>query len=450
MQTLSASIRLGREKMGWSQEEVANKVATTKQWISLIERGVRLPSLDLLVKLHEVLVAVPIQEHDISLTEWLLKWVEEQASIKGKQNKKKIDDNTKKAIQTAIKRATNQLQPTIQSKGWRPGMPRLLTNFPEAFEPLTIICGDRREPQPRTRGDIFAYSVSIADLTFLLRLGLQDKATTIRSDKLFVCMDEEYLRREFGKTNLLVIGSTAVNFAARAINNYSIFRFNLGPEMNYWQKQLRELKVLNDPYILQVFWQMAQDPDNISPGLFEDKNLSSDQVKELTDMVKRLPQGEKVKYLMNEFRKPGYVDPADGVVHAQFTRQDNDFGVISLARNPFSDSTDYVCIMVGGIHGPGTAHALRALAEDNFKDHPYGGVIEVELDPFKAWPDRFEQAHWKWQTHKYTKVKLLANLQNAIEQDPPKTVFSRWTKEEIKDCANFVQSVSGEDKSYQP
>ena len=90
---------------------------------------------------------------------------------------------------------------------------------------------------------------------------------------------------------------------------------------------------------------------------------------------------------MNRFRKPGLVDPADWRIHGTVTKPHNDFGLISLAPNPFADSTDYVCIIVAGIHGPGTAQAVRALADaKNFRDHPFGGVFEVTLDQFQDWP----------------------------------------------------------------
>src|SRR6185295_18401362 len=122
---------------------------------------------------------------------------------------------------------------------------RTLGDFPYSSEPLTIVCGDRRDLTPKTRGDIFAHSLSITDLTFLLKLGLPDNVT-IKSDKLFVLMSWEYLKREFGNTNLLVIGSPAVNFAIRVINNYTVFRFNLPPWLKKKEELIRTLEDSDD------------------------------------------------------------------------------------------------------------------------------------------------------------------------------------------------------------
>jgi hypothetical protein len=156
---------------------------------------------------------------------------------------------------------------------------------------------------------------------------------------------------------------------------------------------------------------------------------------------------------MNEFRAPGLIDLSDATLHARATRPDNDFALISLAPNPFSTAKnhDYVCIMVAGIHGPGTAHALRALAEDDFRDHPFGGIIEVEIDQFEDWPTRFQNASWRWQTKKYDSQKLLTNLKNALTQPNHlrARVFENLTEAEIVDCIHFVERISKNQESPQ-
>ena len=45
---------------------------------------------------------------------------------------------------------------------------------------------------------------------------------------------------------------------------------------------------------------------------------------------------QTVKAFLNSFRKPGFIHPADRTIHARHTRSDNDFAVISIARNPYS------------------------------------------------------------------------------------------------------------------
>ncbi len=255
-------------------------------------------------------------------------------------------------------------------------------------------------------------------------------------------MDEDDLQREFGNTNLLVIGSPAVNLAARVINNHSIFRFNLAPEVREWEEQLRSLQGINDQDVLQGFWRMAQEPDT-----FDTTQLFSDATEEQAKQMEKLKQGflsrKSAKDIMSSFKKPGFIDPADERIHAKFTRQDNDFAIISLGRNPFSTTDDYICIFVAGIHGPGTAHAIRALGEDDFVDHPFGGIIEVHLNLFKDWPTRFEQARWNWQTSKYTPQALLYNLENVLQRPIENWTepFTNLSTTEVEGCLKFVQSM---------
>ncbi len=105
---------------------------------------------------------------------------------------------------------------------------KLLTRFPEDFQPLVIVTGDRREMPPQSRGDMLAYSVSNSDVMYLNFLNL--KNALILTDKMFAVEPEEHLRRKFGQTNILVIGSPAVNLLARRINGKSIFRFAISEE----------------------------------------------------------------------------------------------------------------------------------------------------------------------------------------------------------------------------
>lgn len=478
MRKIGEVIKLAREAKktdagkAWTQDRLAEAVGVSKQWISGIETGKKDASLSLLVNLHETLVGTGDQESSgVLLSTWLLAWLEKQVQDESLTTEQK--ETTQKVIEKAV---AHLIQPLMSHK---PSPQRSLEHFPYPSEPLTIVCGDRRELNPKTRGDIFAHSVSITDLTFLLRLGLP-KNVTIRSDKLFVLMGREYLEREFGKTNLLVIGSPAVNFAARVINNYSVFRFNFPQwlkakeeqlrtlkEPEDWEKQLLSLKKLNDRQNLEVFWQLAQHPDEVefaareSDPSPEDQRLRGDlvkrilrkanitaddieQVRQLARVLKKVLDGETAKSLMNQFRIPGLMDFSDVTLHAMSTKGEMDFALISLAPNPFSATPNYVCVMVAGIHGPGTAHALRALAEDDFHEHPFGGIIEVELDQFDDWPTRFQHASWRWQTKKYDADKLLANLRSALEQsrDARPRVFKHLTDAEIKECVSFVEHIA--------
>jgi hypothetical protein len=105
---------------------------------------------------------------------------------------------------------------------------RSLACFPEAFHPIAVVVGDRREEEPETPGDVLAYPASSCDLMFLLELGLP-KDTPIVSDKVFMTANDTHLRKRFGQVNLLIIGSPASNHLARKINQSAIFRFYIDP-----------------------------------------------------------------------------------------------------------------------------------------------------------------------------------------------------------------------------
>jgi transcriptional regulator with XRE-family HTH domain len=441
MQSLGEQIQAARNKKNWTQDYLVGEIGTSKQWISTIEQGKRLPSLELLAKLHKALVAP--QDPDPPLIIWLLQWLAESAP-------ENHDHEEKIAIQKAVEEAISKLSHTATFQP-RAGS-RSLVDFPRAFYPLTIVCGDRREPSPHTRGDIFAYSLAVTDLMFLPWLGLE-QSVNIRSDKLFVLMDDEYLRHTFGQTNLLIIGSPAVNFAARTVNKHCVFQFDLAPEMATWENYLNSRTLPKDRDYLEVFWEMAQSPNKpvnykaILDRLPPQKRIPEQKLKELADLVEQLLGRGSPKDFMNKFRKPGIVDPADEVVHAQATRIDNDFAVISLARNPFAppNSTDFVCIMAAGIHGPGTAHAVRALSQQDlsFQDHPLGGIIEVALDPFKDWPTRFEQAAYAWQTRPYKPEKVRANLDQAIKQPIERRgALAHLGESTLRDSLEFVKDLT--------
>ena len=60
---IGSRIKLARENMGWTQEELAEKIDLSPQFISTIERGVAGASLETIIRLCEVL--------NVS-SEWLL------------------------------------------------------------------------------------------------------------------------------------------------------------------------------------------------------------------------------------------------------------------------------------------------------------------------------------------------------------------------------------------
>lgn len=461
---LGSLIKRAREGVRWTQPELGEKVGgISGQAVSAWERGVRVPPPEQLVQLHDLLFrGRPSDERDL-LAEWLLRYAE--ASTKGKTNKETVAAAVDEAVRVLRRQSAPKRELTP---------PFSLSDFPEAFMPLTIICGDRRESPPKTAGDLFVYSVSITDLTFLLTLGIDDRDVTIKTDKLFAVADETFLRRTLGRTNLLVIGSPAVNLAARVINSSSVFRVNYPPGVMSFEHLLRS-KVrspsetgvnLNDFDTLRVFSLMLSFTKGkavagghgftLSPEEINEfrQTLTTDDEKRfrnlLPDLVRQMmelfpDEGMDPAYRMNQFRKPGILDPADGVIHGEATRSGNDFGFISLAPHPFAEPDSdppYVSVLVSGIHGPGTAHALRALAEDDFREHPMGGVLEVRLDEQKGWPARVVEAGWQWQTRKYEAGGIVSVLQKA-KKNLSESPFAHLGIEQVDEIIDFVKSVSG-------
>ena len=58
---LGRNVRATRRELGWSQEDLAFETDIDRTYISGIERGVRNPSLDMLVKLAKTLKTTPNQ-----------------------------------------------------------------------------------------------------------------------------------------------------------------------------------------------------------------------------------------------------------------------------------------------------------------------------------------------------------------------------------------------------
>lgn len=257
------------------------------------------------------------------------------------------------------------------SLGGSPGrrrQPKILSNFPDAFENLTIVTGDRRESPPKTAGDIGAFSASPCDDKYLYEMRLP-AGTTKTTDKIFVQSDQRALRRLFGRRNLLVIGSPASNHLARIVNKGSIFRFNL------------EVKAV-------------QDLDQI---LQEARGKNSHQLQTLQE-----EQLGFIKFSMRRMFYGGLFDPTyEFFFRAGATSQYRDYGVISLAQNPYSDDARFVCILVGGLHLPGTMQGVNLLSKPEvFKNHPFGGVYEVDIAN-DTWEQRLERdmVTCNWERH---------------------------------------------------
>lgn len=450
MSGLGDLVRLARERKGWTQNQLAEELGKSKQWISLIERGEQLPSPALLVAIYEKCLTT-FQEPDVELAGWLLQWLE------SKTTDLELGEHAA-ALRKAVRKATAVLSASpapIASGG-----ARSLEDFPGSFAPLTVICGDRREFPAATRGDLLVNSAAITDVQFLPGLALPP-SSTIKSDKAVMLMQEDDLRREFGHSNLLVIGSPAVNLAARVINDGSIFRFLVSEERRAQNRILKNDKQLNDPETASLFSRLLArmpapgpadrledaEASSLAEVLVEQaQGVTSDRTHAVTELLQRVLEGSTPDGWIDGFRKPGLLDPTSGAVYGRQTRDDQDFSVISLAANPYAETDDYVSILVGGIHGPGTAHAVRALAHGDFRGRALGGVIEVSLDLYgKDWPRRFQTAEWEWCTDLYSPESIISCLQSVLSKEPGRVEwpFSELSRQEIAGCAEFVKHTSG-------
>ncbi len=446
-------IRVARNTTGRSQEDVAREVGKQKQLVSSAERDRHVPPLDLLVRLHEMLYREADEDRARSLGLWIVKWIEALAK------RCALDRDQRVTLAGALNLLEEALAPHPSARMAARSFVSL-EDFPAAvFQPLTIIAGDRRETSENrlSLADLFAYSVSITDMTYLPLLPAMQPPPKIHSDKLVVVMDPVFLRNEFGSSHLLIVGSPAVNWAARIINRLSLFRFDIDPEWVTWDEQLRLRPELKDEQVLRFFWRIAQMVEKNGGGVNQEavqRHLNPDG---LTGQAKLVDEAFKAvrdvlagnrnrfRYIMNKFRKSGLLDPADGRIHGEVTRDNNDFAVISLAPNPFDPTKEHVAILVAGVHGPGTTHALRILLEEPgaFKDHPFGGVLEVHLPRYSDWSSRLQRVTWEWQTEPYEPAKLKEQFAQAEQQQQHERTESlrHYLDTEIEQCSKFISRL---------
>ena len=291
-----------------------------------------------------------------------------------------------------------------------------LRNFPDDFLPLIVVSGDRREIPPRSKGDLLAYSVSSTDFMYLNYLNLQN--STIVSDKQFVIDPESVLKRRFGDKNILVIGSPAVNLFSRQINHNAVFRFSISDEtkeeLNEQQQFINDFLQLEDDYF--IYYQCLEGIFNINTIIsrFVGLNPDIDSLKKKTENIVEnfkktricsdlINHPRPIKYLMHKLDRPGIYDSIAGRNRGETFRYNRDYGLITILPNHFSSNGEFSIIFVAGVHGPGTAHGLKLLSDKNaFKEHPYGGVFQVDLEQFQGgFFDKIQLSRSIWETRVY-------------------------------------------------
>jgi transcriptional regulator with XRE-family HTH domain len=251
----------------------------------------------------------------------------------------------------------------------------------------SIITGDRRETSPKGFGDILALSASSSDLMYLLALGLPPE-TVVYSDKILRIAKGENIRRLLA-CNLLVIGSPAVSIATRDILRLqgATFLFNIS-ERHYEQEHA------------------------ICERVPEDQRLSADF---LRDYLRRTDVEDEIDDLLATFRKPGFVDPVVYKdIRGRAVPREEDYGMIALSQNPWS--SDHIVCICAGVHGPGTAGAMKMLADrKKFSGFPWGGILTVSVPDQAPWEERFRFLNPAWETHPYTPDSYCDNLTTMIE-----------------------------------
>ena len=191
-----------------------------------------------------------------------------------------------------------------------------------------------------------------------------------------------------------------------------MFRFNIGDESK--EKLAGQQKIINrnpfDPMWLQIYLAVARglDFDSFINALKSARHEVTDP-REMRDKFEtvvadyRRAGVKNFKSLMREFAAPGLVDPIGKTVHGITTQDTKDFGLISIAANPFSENAEHVSVFVAGIHGPGTAQGVKLLSRSEaFETHPFGGIFEVTLPHVYAWHERMTHTYLSWETRPYS------------------------------------------------
>ncbi|MFH1109163.1 MAG: helix-turn-helix transcriptional regulator [Planctomycetota bacterium] len=351
-------LQQARHQKGWTQQNLADKLGVSRAAIANYETGKGAPEPARAVALAKAL--------DESPSEFLLLSILQQADLGGP------DADLAAAAQEVLCQSTARARQPARAHGHSSHL--TLCDFPDAFQPLTVIVGDKREEEPQNAGDLFVFSASTVDDRWLMKLRLSDSTEKI-SDKVLMtaAKHDEWLREKLGKTHILCIGSPASNLFARAYNDHFLFRFAVSRETN-------------------AKWALT-------------KNQLSD-LRTRADLLKfYLDSKRDLKQMMRLFKAPGFV--AFNYPHLKLgidPSYSRDFAVISIGRNPFAP-TNASCfaVLAAGVHHPGTACAVRFLADRNrFEKHPFGGVLEVDVPAKKyppeeiLWHERIEKSEAQW------------------------------------------------------
>lgn len=361
-----------------SGAELVRRLKKSPSYVSQMRSGAQIPTPETLAALAHEFGVVP------RLPELLV------AALYDKVERLSVaKDSPQSTLKASLLKAISQLTPSPPATPPRPVRTsgRTFVDFPNSFYPLAVVTGDKREERENkiSVGDLGVYPATPGDTRWLLNLGLRPDVIK-HIDKNFVLLPEKELIETFGEVNLLVVGSPASNHLARVINSSAVFRFNYSRDIE------------------RAIHEVIAKASGLSPA-----QLVAYREQERSQLVAK----------MRSLFVGGIFDPTHpgwDYVAARYPQLamnlQLDFGVLTFAANPYyvrkcelenrGCDHKYISIMAAGMHHPATAHALRLLGQDKrrepvFDQHPYGGVIRVELDLSVPLSRRTMEARCKWE-----------------------------------------------------
>jgi hypothetical protein len=338
--------------------------------------------------------------------------------------------------------------------------PLYLSNFPDAFYPLTIVCGDRRDGEAKDWTDLFISSMSPLDLMYLPRLGLPEKVevapgrivkSQLFTDRIFSLWENTDLREKFYDYNLLVVGSPRVNGFARMINFASIFRFALSRRTKSLNENLRQQKMLRKANLAQAFGDICRTypRTELEPKRRSQLRINRETMAELLRLADELLGSSTLSQAVEMFY-PSLISDPTAMQQRQRRSNAERLGVVSLAPSPFNSKK--VCIFAAGVDGIATAHCVRALAyaKEQFAERPLGCVMTIrntELleNPENAWfepltepytLDSMDQRLTKWMN-----LKRRPESWDQTNSHFENTNTAFWSDEEIVEAKEFISRL---------
>jgi len=410
-------------------KKIAHSIGKTAGYVSQIRSGEQIPTDKTLATIANKFGATD-RLHELLLS---AAW----ARVQAQEFKNDNDGTLKRSVEEALQTLASVVPSRSISTSKKTG--RTLSDFPDAFYPLAVVCGDKREERESniSVADLGAYTSTPADTRWIMNLGL--RADVVKHiDKNFLLLSDDELIDQFGEANLLVCGSPAANHLARIVNRSAVFRFNYSRDTE-------------------------QDIENV---ITKARNLSRAQLvayqeEGRSDLVKR----------MRSLFNGGVFDPMHPAdyVSATYSQLPSytqfDFGVLTFASNPYyemkcrreSKECDhkYISIMAAGIHHPATAHAIRLLGQDCRKEgifakHPYGGVIRVQLDlniPFATrtmnaicqWEDAADRERKESENQKEELLRELEVIEKKVAKDELKNLALE--EDQVTKCRKLIEKL---------